>query len=222
MSMKKKFQAFIFDMDGTIIDTAHIWDETNKIFLQKKGIADKKMIDAIIKEVHGFSATKVATIIKKMALLTDSIEEIIIQTKQIARELLKKEIQFIDGFLHFHDRLKNCGVKMAIATNADRDGLWRVNQILQLDNYFFEHMYCITCVNNVCKPLPDVYLHAAKQLGVSPKDCVAIEDSPPGVWAAKNAGMYCIAINTSKLSHGLGHADLIVDSYDDIPLNDFI
>ena len=74
-------------------------------------------------------------------------------------------------------------------------------------------------VNKVCKPNPDIFLHAAKSIGVDPKDCIVIEDSVHGIQAAKAAGMYCIAINTGNDRHLLGQADEIVDCYKQIDLD---
>ncbi len=73
-------------------------------------------------------------------------------------------------------------------------------------------------VNRVCKPSPDIFLHAAKKINVEPEHCIVIEDSVHGIKAAKAAGMYCIAINTGKDRHLLGQADEIVDCYTEINL----
>lgn len=65
------------------------------------------------------------------------------------------------------------------------------------------------------KPAPDVYLLAARRLKVKPKDCVVIEDSVPGVEAAKNAGMKCIAVTNTNPASKLKKADLIVRRLND-------
>lgn len=65
------------------------------------------------------------------------------------------------------------------------------------------------------KPAPDVYLLAAKRLKVEPKDCVVIEDSVPGVLAAKNANMKCIAVTNTNPASKLRKADLIVKRLND-------
>jgi beta-phosphoglucomutase-like phosphatase (HAD superfamily) len=62
------------------------------------------------------------------------------------------------------------------------------------------------------KPHPEIYLTAAQRVGVSPTACIAIEDAPAGVEAAKRAGMRCIAVTNSVAREQLSKADLIVDS----------
>jgi len=65
------------------------------------------------------------------------------------------------------------------------------------------------------KPDPEIYLLAARRLAVDPRDCVAIEDAPNGVQAAKHAGMRCIAVTNSVARERLEGADLIVTSLAD-------
>ena len=77
-------------------------------------------------------------------------------------------------------------------------------------------------VNRAYKPKPDVYLHAAKMLETDPCDCIAIEDSPSGIKAAKAAGMFCIGINTGKNRDNLKEADLIVECYSEIDIENLI
>jgi HAD superfamily hydrolase (TIGR01509 family) len=66
------------------------------------------------------------------------------------------------------------------------------------------------------KPSPEPYLAAAARLGVSPASCVAIEDSPPGLEAARNAGMRTIALTTTSPGHALAGADRVVASLGDV------
>jgi len=88
-----------------------------------------------------------------------------------------------------------------------------------LRDYFNEHIYTINTVNLQYKPNPDIYLHAAKMLGVEPRHCIAIEDSSSGIKAAKAAGMYCIGINTGKNRDILKQADEIVECFSEIDLD---
>ncbi|MNN79879.1 Beta-phosphoglucomutase [compost metagenome] len=73
------------------------------------------------------------------------------------------------------------------------------------------------------KPAPDVYLEAAKQLGVEPKECLVLEDSRNGVIAAKAAGMGCIGyVNLNSGNQDLSQADEVVKKISDIKLEDWI
>lgn len=96
------------------------------------------------------------------------------------------------------------------------------NETLQLDNFFGEHIYNISHVNNKYKPHPDLYLYAAQRLGIPPEECIAIEDSTHGVNAAVSAGMFCIGINTGNDKYALRHAQMIVDNYNQIDLENLL
>ena len=86
-----------------------------------------------------------------------------------------------------------------------------------LKDFFEDHIYTVSHVKHH-KPSPDIFIHAAKQLGVEPHLCIAIEDTATGLKAAKDAGMFCIGINTGNNKHALKEAHLIVDGYHEIDL----
>jgi beta-phosphoglucomutase-like phosphatase (HAD superfamily) len=68
------------------------------------------------------------------------------------------------------------------------------------------------------KPAPDIYISAAEKLGVRPECCLVIEDAPHGVTAAKHAGMFCLAINTSVSAVELAMADKVVSGFEEVDL----
>lgn len=215
----KKFKAVIFDMDGTIVDTEKLWINANKNYLAYKGIEYTKELEAkIAHKIHGLSTHKALEIIKEATGIEDDLAVMIRDQNMIIHELFDQGIDFIQGFQEFHDMLIKNKIKTAIATNADPMGLAKTDKALNLKRFFNEHMYCIECVNYICKPAPNIYLHAAQMLGVKPDECVAIEDSVHGVKAAVAAGMHCIAIDTSSIGQKLAEAHMIIDAYHKFPL----
>ena len=72
------------------------------------------------------------------------------------------------------------------------------------------------------KPAPDTFLLAAKKLSLTPQDCVVIEDSLPGIEAAKVAGMLVIALTTTRKREELTNADMIVDGLYELTACDFV
>lgn len=208
-----KFKAIIFDMDGTIVDTNPIWNKTVVQLAQRKGITDQEVHKKIQDAICGLSVTPACKLIKELSALPDSLEQIMKEKMEIALSLYADNIDFISGFPEFHQEIKQLNIPSAIATNADDSTFEITKRTLQLHQFFGEHMYNISCVGNVCKPNPDIYLHAAQKLGFAAADCIAIEDSAPGILAAKRAGMKCIGINTNKDRSALQAADHIIEGY---------
>lgn len=213
-------KAIIFDMDGTIIDTEHIWTFATKNLLLSRAISQCTIESSnVFNKIHGLAVDKSCQILKDTFSLKDPLELLIKEKSSFAISLYAKEVRFIEGFIDFHKKITNAQLKTGLATNADDQTLEIANKALNLTAYFGIHMYNISCVDNRCKPDPALYLHAAKQLDLNPAECIAIEDSAHGIIAAKKAGMRCIGINTIRNKELLAQADLIIDTYKELDFN---
>jgi len=214
-----KYSAIIFDLDGTIVDSEHIWKRATVCMLESKGIQLTKEIKSHLREkLHGIGIIESGKFIKNYFNLKESPQELVDAQDVFALKFYQEEIKFIDGFLPFYKKLEKLHIKKGIATNANAKTVTLTNNKFNLKKYFGSHIYCVDDVNNVCKPEPDVYLLAAKKLEVNPQKCIAIEDSMLGIQAAKKAGMFCIGINTGKNRSVLSQADCIVDTYGEIDI----
>lgn len=214
------YKAIIFDMDGTIISTEEIWQTATQRVLDKylDHLPQEKK-EEIKTYLKGLAVYESAKYITKHALKEISHEQIRKEKVEQAHKLYEEQgVTFIPFFSDFHGTLKKHGLKSAIATNALGKTVEKTLQSLPLQDFFGEHIYHVDLVNGVCKPNPAIFLYAAQQIGVDPKDCIVIEDSAHGIKAAKAAGMYCIGINTGNDRHLLHEADEIVESYNDINL----
>lgn len=213
-----KIKAIIFDMDGTVIDTEHIWDKATKDLLaQRNVILNQDEWLKVMNHTRGIGLTPGCTYLKECFNFTDEIPTLIEELRKRAHQGFYTDLRFIEGFTNFHCLVRAQGLKNGIATNADKTTVHIVNKSLRLNQFFGKHIYDITHVKRP-KPDPAIYLHAAAQLNADPADCIAIEDSAHGITAAKNAGIFCIGINTAKNRDTLKEADLIIECYQDLDL----
>ncbi len=213
-----KFKSIIFDLDGTIIDTNHIWNKATHDLISSKGIIlTPELREELSTELKGIAVPYSCAIIKHKLDLPHSLEDLMHEKRTRANNLYLEGLQFIEGFENFHKRVLEHNLLVGVATNAENHTLSTAIEQLKLRDFFKEHIYNFTFVEKP-KPAPDVFLYTAKQLGIDPMHCVVIEDSPHGIDAAKAAGMFCIGINTAKNREALHKADLVVEGYDEIDL----
>lgn len=218
-----KFSAIIFDMDGTIVNTEHLWHRATATLIAKRGITlSLEAQNALHQRLSGLDVYQSCSLIKQTINASESVADLIAEKTSLALSFYQEDLSFIDGFIEFHRKAQNLALKMGIATNANDATLAATQKSLALDIFFGQHVYGISCVNNIGKPNPAIYLHAAQQLLVDPYKCIAIEDSANGIKAAKSAGMFCIGINTSGNPYQTKEADLVVDGYHHIRLGDLL
>jgi len=214
------YRAVIFDMDGTITDTEHIWHEAFKQLLQRHNVSLEKNHElAILHKITGLGLLEKSAIIKELAGLQESLEVIAREKLDLAKRLYGQHIRLMNGFADFHKALQARQLKTGVATNADDETLEITKRALKLEHFFGNHIYGISRVNNMGKPNPAIYLHAARMLGEKPEHCIAIEDSAHGINAARSAGMFCIGFNAAGQDEQVARAHLKVCSYDEIDLD---
>jgi HAD superfamily hydrolase (TIGR01509 family) len=218
-----KYKAIIFDMDGTIIDTEHIWNKATRELITKRGVTITPEIEQeLSRKLAGNAMAESCRIIKEMLNLQDELHHLIAEKSAHANSMYQEGVCFIDGFLDFHKKVtQEHQLQVGLATNADDQTLNITNKALNLSQLFGKHLYNISHVSHP-KPNPEIYLHAAQQLGLKPEQCIAIEDSPHGAQAARDAGMFCIGINTAKKPERLNMCDIIIDRYDEIDLKELL
>jgi beta-phosphoglucomutase-like phosphatase (HAD superfamily) len=213
-NLKEKIKAVIFDMDGTIILTDHIWSEVVREYLYEKGVRvftakDVQYLDSM----SGMSMKSAAKSVKLHFGLPHNADEIAARKMELANIRFRKGVKFIEGFEQFHKLLRDNGIPSGIGTNATPENLEPLKESMKFHTFFGEHIYGIAHVNYVAKPDPTLFLHVAAKLGVKPEECIVFEDSIYGFQAAKAAGMKCVAIKSPNNHHLLEHAHAAIDTY---------
>ena len=218
---QQTYKAIIFDMDGTTLDTDHVWKSACGPILDSHAPhLNQTEKDEIITQFQALTIYEVWNLVHSHCSVDISTEQLIEENIRHLHVMYEKNgISFIPHFKNFHAKVVERGLKTAIATSSTKETIDVILTVVPLADHFSEHIYHVDCVNRAYKPKPDVYLHAAEKLNVQPCDCIAIEDSATGIKAAKAAGMYCIGINTSKNRDNLKQADEIIECYSQINLD---
>jgi beta-phosphoglucomutase-like phosphatase (HAD superfamily) len=208
-------ETIIFDGEGVVIDSEPIWDQSQREFLLRRGIAyDREKIKPLL---AGRSLEDGVLVLQKQFHIPGDPAALARERMEIVRNLFEAEVQFVPGFLEFYrgvsPRYKTC-----VATVLSGELLAIVTAKLNLTALFDSRIYNTEQTNLPSKPQPDVFLYAARQLGSDPAQCIVIEDSPNGIQAALAAGMFTIALTTTFGPGQLQGADLIVNSFAEIQL----
>lgn len=210
--MLKDITAVIFDLDGTLVDSMWVWDQIDEDYLSKKNIEVPKNLNS---EIAHLSFNQVAKYFKKRFNLEDSLDDIKNSWNTMAYYHYSTDIKLKNGVKEFLDFLKSLNIKIALATSNSMNLL----EATLKNNGIYEYFDSITLTDEVSvgKHEPDVYLLAAKKLGVDPKNCLVFEDIIQAVIGAKKAGMKVIAVEDTR---SLSDKDKLLEASDEF-ITDF-
>ena len=215
----KQIKAIVFDFDGLILDTETPDYEAWQAIYRDHGVelALSKWLPLVGDATQNFD------IDLRIAELTGKpVDRAELRKRHRAIHLEMLEgIAPMPGVEEYLSTAKRLGIRVGIASGSRRS--WVVDRLDQLGlAHRFETIVCRDDVGRA-KPDPAAYLAAVSNLGVTVKQAFALEDSPPGVKAAKNAGLNCIAVPgpmTKNLS--FHNADMRLDSLTDMPLTELL
>jgi len=207
---KSKITALIFDGDGVVINSEHMWNAAQDEFARRHGIPyERQKIKALI---AGRSQTEAVEILRAECGLVGDTRLLVNERMELVRSEFEKGVEFVTGFSEFFQRIQ-AGYKTCLATSMPEDLLAIVDAQLGLVKLFDGKVFSLVAVGYRSKPNPDLFLHAASQLGAEPANCLVIEDAPNGIEAARCAGMRCIGLTTTFDRQILSRADWVVDSF---------
>lgn len=184
-----KRQAIIFDMDGLMVDSEPLarqaWDQVLQVY-------GYRMTDDVYRQMIGLRSDYAVDFVIQNYSIPLKKEEMLTQKAAIFHELRAQGVPALPGLMPLHDEIRKRKIPWAVATSSPREHANIILAQLGLSNA----CQAIAAGNEVSnsKPAPDIYLLAAKRLGVDPTVCLALEDSKPGCQAAAAAGMKVIAI----------------------------
>jgi beta-phosphoglucomutase family hydrolase len=202
-------RAFVFDMDGTLVDNMRFHGEAWKAMLLENGI-ETDAHKFLVKTAGKTNREIIPNFFKEAT--EERLLELGLRKETIYRELFLPERRAIEGAIEFLEAAKTLGVKMAVATAAPVANMEFVLDGLDLRKFFD----AITTAADVShgKPNPEVFLKSAKKLGIKPRNCLVFEDAINGFEAAHRAGMKSIGIATVNSVEDILRLDSVVEAHD--------
>lgn len=182
------FDAAIFDLDGTLIDSNRVWEKIDRKYMQQHG---KYLSDREIKRMASMTYEECAEYIKSKGVEA-SVEELRSEFNKMAVYEYRNNIFLKDNAAELLTYLRAKGKRLAIATASPRE---LYEPVLRHNNvYSYFDVIVTTDEAGRSKDYPDVYLLAASKLGVSPDSCVVFEDILKGIISARDAGMMTVGV----------------------------
>ncbi len=207
-------KAIIFDMDGVLVDSEpfHVEIEKRQFILNKIAILDEEH-----HQYMGVTTDVMWREIAKRHSVTIPLELLIEQNRAESIRFFTeiKEIPVMPGLVELLEKLTQKKFPIAVASSSFPEIIELILQKTGLRKYF--QVTVSSQEAGKSKPAPDVFILAAKKLGVKPEDCLVIEDSSNGIKAAKAAGMNCVAYQGSGANfESQKEADAVVKSFDQL------
>lgn len=201
-------------MDGVIVDTARDHFAAWREAFRRRG-AD--YTEADFRRTFGQRNDTIIRTILGEGITDDEIKEIGRAKEVDFRARLGDDVRALPGAVELIRALDKAEIKLAVASSAPRRNIDFILERLGVRDCF----PAIVSGGDVTagKPDPQVFLQAARRLGVPPADCLVIEDAVAGVAAARRAGMRCLAVTTTNPREKLAAADRVVDSLAEIDVD---
>jgi HAD superfamily hydrolase (TIGR01509 family) len=199
--------AVVFDLDGVLIDSEQVWDDVRETLARERG---GRWSDSAQRDMMGMSSPEWSRYMHDEVGLADSPEEI---NRDVVARMLERYgagPPWLPGAVEAVRRVAGRW-PLGLASSSNRE---LIDAVLEAGG--LTRLFRVTVSSEEVprgKPAPDVYLEAARRLGVSPGRCAAVEDSHNGIRSAKAAGMRVVAVPNPHFPPGdeaLAEADVVV------------
>jgi HAD superfamily hydrolase (TIGR01509 family) len=205
--------AVVFDLDGVLLDSEQVWDEVREQLARQRGGHWHEKAQA---DMMGMSSTEWSRYMHDVIGLPESPAEISAEVVRRMQERYAAELPVLDGAVDAVRRLA-ATFRLGLASSSNRPLIDAALAGMGLAELFEATVSSEEVARG--KPAPDVYLEAARRLGVAPERCAAVEDSANGIRAARAAGMRVLALPNRRYpppADALALADAVLGSLEEL------
>jgi HAD superfamily hydrolase (TIGR01509 family) len=204
--------AVLFDMDGVIVDSEPHWQKLEANEVLPRTVASGNPDPDVITGINYKESYDVLGERYELAIGREEFESMY---ESVAEELYTERATLNPGIETLVRELRGRGVKVGIVSSAPKAWIRLVVDSFELGP--FDVLVSSEDIDALGKPEPDVYEHAAAELGLEPADCVVVEDSANGVLSAARAGAFTVAVRQAHNAEAdLSAADRVVEAGDEL------
>lgn len=209
-------RAIIFDMDGVLTDSEPLINEAAVAMFRERGVAVAP--EDFLPFVGTGENRYIGGVAEKHGVSLD-LEAAKRRTYEIYLALVPTRLRAFPGAVEKAREWRTRGLQLAVASSADRVKIDANLEKIGLPSAWWDAV--VSAEDAVHKkPAPDLFLAAARRLGLEPAACMVIEDAVNGIQAARAAGMRCIAVAQTFAREKLAAADLVRDTVASIQWDD--
>ena len=204
----KNFKGAIFDLDGTLLDSMHIWHDVDEEFFRRRNLKVTPEYIEIIKNMH-LGAAAVYT--KEKYDIQESVEHIDEEWLDLCVQGYLNDVDIKNGVFEYLKTLHDNHIKMAFATASEKqvcEGVLKKHGIFD----FFETFAYVSEIN-IGKTEPDIYLLAAERMGLKAQDCIVFEDIIEGVRGAKKGNFTVCGVYDKSSAEDEDEIRAVADYY---------
>ena len=213
--MRSPFYAVIFDLDGVLADSEPWWNQIDAKLLAEHGVGYRGEYH---RNVLGVSYRLAVEFYKEAFGISASVEELMRRRGEIATDFFANSVGLFPSAKTALEQLREMKLHLAVATSSVSASARPF-----LDRTGIRSLFSVVVTGDEVqrgKPHPDIYLRAAKRLGISPEACLVIEDALAGIAAGKAANMRVAAIPDRRFVDPREYemkADYVLGSLSEIP-----
>ena len=203
----------LFDMDGVLLDSEPFICKAAMMMFDELGV---KVLAEEFQPFVGMGENRYIGGVAESHGIDINIEKVKARTYEIYEKIVRDKLSPLPGTHKFISECEKKGLKLALATSADRIKMEINLREIGLSYEIFNAIITGLDVKNK-KPFPDIYIKAAECIGLSPSDCLVVEDAVSGIKAGKAAGCKCLALTSTFSRKELHEADWICESLEMVP-----
>ena len=209
-------EAVVFDLDGVLLQSEEVWDAVRERYVRERG---GRYDEEVQRAMMGMSAPEWSRYLHEEAGVPGDPEEINNEVVGRMLEAYRRELPLLPGAVAAVREAADA-FPLALASSSNREVFEEVLALAGIAECFTATVSSEEVERG--KPAPDVYLEAARRLGVAPERCTAVEDSHAGIRSAKTAGMRVVAIPNAAYppdEEAVQLADAVVQSLDGLTVD---